>query len=137
MPAFGQRSLSHLDTCHDELQTLCHSLIRFYDFSVIEGTRSDERQAQLFAEGRSTLDGVTQRSKHQTYPSRAVDLLPYPAELHGVNVWQDRQRFAHFIGQLKGHAQLLKIEIRVGMDWDGDGSPHNHRFVDYPHVELA
>ena len=70
-------------------------------------------------------------------PSLAVDLMPWPAELHGVNVWQDSLRWAHFTGIVRGHAELLGIKIRLGADWNGDGSSKDHRFVDSPHVELV
>ena len=136
MPKFGERSQNNLDTCHQELQRLAHSVIHHYDFAVIEGARSDERQAQLYAEGKSTLDGVNRKSRHQTYPSEAMDVMPWPADLHGKNIWQDAQRWAHFIGIIRGRAEALGISIRVGFDWDGDGSPADHRFVDCPHIEL-
>ena len=136
MPSFGTRSLERLQTCHPDLQKLANAVIPFYDFSVLEGHRSQERQMELFADGKSKLDGVSKRSKHQESPSLAMDLLPYPSELHGVNVWQDQIRFAHFIGILRGHAEALQIPIRVGFDWDGDGSCKNNNFVDYPHIEL-
>ena len=70
-------------------------------------------------------------------PSRAVDLLPYPAELHGVNIWDDKIRFALFIGVIKGIALQMGIDIRLGLDWNGDGSAKDHKFVDTPHVELV
>lgn len=134
--SFGERSRANLDTCHTDLQRLAEAVIEQYDFSVIEGHRTLAKQQEYFETGRSTLDGVTQRSKHQESPSLAMDLLPYPHMVHGINVWQDERRFAHFIGIVRGVAHELGIKIRCGFDWDGDGSPANNRFVDYPHVEL-
>lgn len=137
MYRFGARSLRNLETCHEDLQRICYSVIEHYDFSVIDGARTLEDQQRLFAEGKTTLDGVTRKSKHQSSPSLAVDIMPWPGDLHGVNIWQDIQRWAHFIGIVRGHAEKLGIDIRCGFDWNKDGSPHDHRFVDCPHIELT
>lgn len=137
MPAFGDKSKERLETCHEDLQRLCNAVIPFYDFSVIEGHRSEARQKELFAAGKSKLDGVNKKSKHQEWPARAVDLLPFPGNLHGQDIWEDKVRFAHFVGIIRGHAEALQIPIRIGFDWDGDGSCSNNNFVDYPHIELV
>ena len=136
MPSFGDRSQSKLDGCHKDLQKLLNEAIKHVDFSVIEGRRSLKKQREAYADGRSTLDGVIKKSKHQANPSLAADLLPYPADMHGYNIWDDKIRFALFIGTIKGIALQMNIPLRVGMDWDNDGSTRNHKLVDYPHVEM-
>ncbi|WP_303605995.1 hypothetical protein, partial [Gilvimarinus sp. 1_MG-2023] len=68
------------------------------DFSVIEGHRSIARQQELYRDGKSQIDGIIQRGRHNLIPAEAVDLLPYPATLNGVNVWADRQRFCVLAG---------------------------------------
>ena len=136
MPSFGERSLKNLESCHLDLQDLLNEAIKHIDFSVIEGHRTTEQQKRYYAEGRSTLDGIIKKSKHQSFPSEAVDVLPYPSELHGVNVWDDKIRFALFIGTLKGIALQMGINLRLGMDWNNDTSTHDHKLVDYPHLEL-
>ena len=113
------------------------AVIEQIDFAVIEGHRTLARQQQLHAEGRSRLDGVTQRSKHQETPSRAMDLMPWPPELHGVNIWQDAQRWAHFTGIVRGVAFEIGVKVRLGWDWNGDGSSADHRFVDSGHIEIV
>ena len=82
------------------------------------------------------LDGVDKLSRHQADPSEAMDLLPYPSVLHGKSIWEDKIRFALFVGIVLGHAQTMGIPLRVGMDWNGDGSALDHRLVDFPHFEL-
>ena len=67
MPKFGKRSLERLETCCVELQNILHEVIKVYDISVLEGFRDEERQNQLFDEGKSKLrfpDG-----KHNKNPS--------------------------------------------------------------------
>ena len=137
MPEFGARSETALATCHPDLQCALRAAIAHVDFSVIEGHRSLERQQALYAQGRSSLDGITRQSLHQRAPSLAVDILPWPPVLHGVNVWDDITRFAYLVGRIRGVADQLGISLRCGLDWDDDGSLKNHRFVDAPHLELA
>ena len=92
---FGARSQKNLDTCHEALQRVANRALSYgvMDFSVIEGHRPIERQQQLYAEGKSQIDGVTQKGKHNELPALAFGLLPYPHEINGINVWADRQTF--------------------------------------------
>ena len=135
MPKFGDRSNENLETCSEQLQTVAREAIRFVDFSVIEGHRTAERQQELFADGKSQLDGVTQKSHHQSDPSRAMDLLPYPSVLHGLNIWSDFKRFTLFDGFILGIARANGIELISGIDWNRDWSMADTGFFDYPHFE--
>jgi hypothetical protein len=137
MFSFGRKSSERLETCCEELQTLGHEVIKYYDFSVLEGYRSLNRQQALFRDGRTTIDGITQTGKHNIDPSDAFDLLPYPSILHGVSIWGDRSRFYLFVGLVCGIAHSNGISIRVGADWDGDGSARNQSFHDLPHIEVT
>ena len=134
---FGIISSENLETCCDELQTVAHEVIKYYDFSVIEGHRSIVRQGKLFREGKTTIDGISQIGKHNYEPSQAFDLLPYPAVLHGVNIWADRPRFYLFMGLVNGIALSNGIILRFGIDWDSDGSVVDQSFHDCPHVETT
>ena len=141
MPSFGGASQAKLITCHRDIVRVCTEVIKRVDFSVIEGARSDERQLKLFKQGRSTLDGINDFSKHQLVGgqthSNAVDLLPYPAVVNGINIWKDEFRFAVFAGEVIGIGWSLGIDIRWGGDWDGDGSREDQSFHDLPHFELG
>ena len=140
MPQFGDKSKSRLVTCDDQIQRVFMEVIKHEDCAILEGARSDERQAELFREGRSTLDGVTQRSKHQVETgglSLAVDAIPYPTTLHGVSIWQDEFRFTRFAGVVIGIGLSMGIRLRWGGDWDSDGSKANQTFHDLPHFELV
>lgn len=136
MPIFSETSRVRLDTCDPQLVILMDECIKHFDFKVIEGHRTLEQQREHYANGKSQLDGVSKKSKHQSSPSRAVDVMPCPAVLHGVNVWTDMQRWALFIGRIRGHADRLGIKITCGIDWDGDGSMKNNKWIDAPHIEL-
>ena len=132
---FGERSSANLETCSHNLQVVAKSLIRYVDFSVIEGHRSVGRQHELFIDGKSQIDGVTMLGKHNYSPSKAFDLLPYPSVLHGVNIWNDRDRFTLFAGMVLGVAAVKGIKLRWGGDWNSDGSLKDTNFLDLPHFE--
>ena len=89
--AFSKTSKSRLETCHDELQRLFNEVIKCKDCSILEGARSDERQEELYSQGKSQLDGITKKSNHQITKenpkSFAVDVMPYP-----IN-WEDLKGF--------------------------------------------
>lgn len=135
---FSKRSQDILSTCHPDLQrvvsrALCLQVI---DFSVIEGHRSAQRQQELFTQGRTQLDGVKKRSKHNADPSEAVDLLPWPYTVNGVNVWDDKLRFHMLAGVMFSAASLESVRLRWGGDWDGDGNNADSNFHDLPHFEI-
>lgn len=140
MYKFSKRSQIELDTCHLDLRIICNEAIKIFDFTVLEGKRTSERQIQLFNTGKSKLDGITKRSKHQVTESNpysnAVDLLPYP-----VN-WKDAKRFFFLAGIMNGVALKLLEEGRIthklrwGGDWDSDNDFRDQSFNDLPHFEL-
>ena len=130
MPIFGTRSLLQLETCHEDLQRVLREAIKYVDFSVIEGHRSREDQQKYFAEGRSKLDGVTKKSRHQSFPSEAVDIVPYPSAYGDQQLMIELGRFVQGLGCGMG------VELRWGGDWDGDFDRHDQTFDDLPHLEL-
>jgi len=84
--------------------------------------------------------------------SRAVDVIPYPVdwafEQHvwcafkaqnkagGMIALHNIERWAMFIGVVKGIASQMKIPIICGADWDGDNQMSDQKFDDWPHFEL-
>ena len=56
--------------------------------------------------------------------------MPYPID------WNDSDRMYMFVGFVRGMAQVMKIPIRCGADWDGDFSMKDQKFHDLPHFEL-
>jgi hypothetical protein len=126
---FGHRSTSRLNTTNVKLQNICNVAIKIYDFSVVEGYRSNKRQDKLFKEGRSQLKGG--QSKHNRFPSDAIDIAPYPID------WNDRERFYYLAGIMKAIAHQQGVKIRWGGDWDSDNDFNDNNFDDLPHFELA
>lgn len=135
---FGRTSLEHLSTCDPRLQRVAHRALGYgiYDFSVICGYRSAEQQLEAYRRGASKLDGVLRRGKHNQHPSLAVDLLPWPPVVNGLNVWDDPQRFHVLAGIILASASEERIKLRWGGDWDGDGNNLDATLHDLPHFEI-
>lgn len=141
MPKFGPKSKAVRDTLHPELQAVVDEAIKHVDFSLIQGRRSNEEQAELYAIGRTVdVDKPTVTntkpgdSTHNADPSDAFDFIPCP-----FTGWQDDAAFAHLAGIFRGIGILMGIEIRWGGDWDRDGTlvmrDPDESFKDLPHVE--
>lgn len=134
---FSKRSKKILKTCHPDLQLICNHSIKIYDFSIIGGYRSLETQKNLFAKGKSKLNGINRRSKHQDTPSIAVDIAPYPID------WQNLKRFYYLGGLMVAIANNLQKQgklrhrLRWGGDWDRDGKFNDQIFNDLTHFELV
>jgi len=128
MPQFGKRSRERLETCHPKLQELLNEVVKNYDCSVLQGNRSKEEQDEYFNTGRSKVQYPN--SKHNSMPSLAVDVAPYPID------WENTNRFYHFAGYVLGIADKLGIDLRWGGDWDSDKDFSDQTFNDLPHFEL-
>lgn len=99
------------------------------DIKVICGTRSKEEQAIAFLEGRSKVQFPN--SMHNTTPSKAVDIVPYPVD------WNDVRRFYLMGGYVLATAEALGIRVRWGGDWNGNLDIKDQNFHDLPHIELV
>jgi len=135
MPTFSKSSQEKLDTCHRDLRVLFNYVIKGYDCTVVCGTRSEEAQTKAFNDGFSKVKYP--HSKHNSLPSMAADVVPYPID------WRDLNRMRVFAGYVLGIADMLKrtgaIEhnIRWGGDWNRDTMLSDNRFNDFPHFEIT
>lgn len=128
MPSFGQRSLSNLETCHPDLQRVLHEAIKHFDFSVIWGHRDKVAQDEAFLNGKSRNRWPT--SNHNTNPSTAVDIVPYP-ELYEASY----EKFFEMATYVLAAASALGVRIRWGGHWLNYGGPGYYR-RDWAHFEL-
>lgn len=129
MPKFGKKSKERLFTCHQKLQLICFEAISVMDFTVLEGHRTEKKQNQLFAEGKSQLEYPM--SKHNRSPSLAVDIAPWPID------WEDRERFYMLAGLMFGIAAKHGITLRWGGTWGGPDDKNTSGFFDGPHFEIV
>ena len=128
MPRFGNRSTRELNTLHPDLKEVLNEAIKYFDFSVLEGHRNEDRQNLMLREGKSQL--AYPKGKHNKVPSEAVDLAPYPID------WNNANRFYFLCGFILGIAKQKGIELRYGGDWDGDFELTDNNFDDIGHLEL-
>ena len=139
MPNFSKRSLDNLKGVHPDLVKLLHDAIKDSpeDFTVVEGVRTQKRQQDLFAQGRTRpgkivtyADGVRKKSNHQPKAdgySHAVDIYPYFSGSVQVNHKEVPARLRRIADHIKSKAKKLGIAIVWGGDWK---KPH-----DPPHFE--
>lgn len=128
MPHFSESSLSRLQTCDPKLQALFKEVIKHFDCTILTGHRGAAEQDEKFAQGLSKLKFP--HSKHNSYPSRAVDATPYPIDFY------DKERIIYFAGLVMGIAKVMNVKIRWGGDWDQDTELKDNKFNDLLHFEL-
>ena len=159
MPSFGEGSQKKLNTCEPEIREICDEAIKMLDFSIITGHRTQEQQNALYPKYTKLLwpDG-----KHNSFPSRAIDIAPYippygaifgsksqcldiqakllaegkSRSLGQINDFV-KKSYARLIGHIEAIAFSKGIEIRVGIDWDGDFNMLDQTFHDLGHWELV
>lgn len=133
MYTYSSRSRRALSTTHKLIQMIFNEAINHIDISVLEGYRDEKAQNEAYAKGNSQVKFP--HSKHNTYPSMAVDAVPYPID------WKDTQRMTYFSGVIKGIASVMLkgtgYKLIGGIDWDDDMNIKEHKFLDYPHFELT
>ena len=128
MYQFSKKSKERLKSCDERLQKVFNEVINYVDCSVLEGHRDERKQNQYFSEGKSKVQYPFGR--HNTKPSRAVDVAPYPID------WNDRERFHLFAGFVLGIAYSMDISLRWGGDWNQNLEVDDNKFDDFPHFEL-
>ncbi len=113
MPAFSSASRNNLATCHPDLQRLFNRVVQVTDCRVLEGHCGKEAQEIAFNAGNSKVHWPN--SLHNTKPSRAVDVAPYPIDR------KNRERFCFLAGVVTAVAAEMGIWIRWGGDFNQDG----------------
>ena len=134
MPSYSNSSKRKLETCHHDLQTIFHYVIKYFDNTIVCGHRDEEAQNKAFDDGFSKVRYPN--SKHNSVPSMAVDAVPWPIE------WDNLNRMKYFAGYVMGIAKMLKSygaishDLVTGLDWDDDTILRDTTFVDHPHFQL-
>ena len=130
MPRFGKRSRERLKGVDSKLVNVLNEVVKYFDITIIEGLRSQERQNELVTQGKSK----TKFGKH--VQCKAVDIAPYPID------WDSRDDFHYLGGFVLGVASKMKIDIRWGGDWSDSSLSKNARttkdnnFDDLVHFEI-
>jgi len=123
---FGGRSREKLEEVHEDLRDVFRDAIAItpYDFCVLSGYRSNAEQDALYAKGRTAPGKVVTwarggQSRHNSYPSEAVDFAPYPID------WLDDWSFGFVAGLLQACANERGIDVQFLPDKG-----------DYGHIQL-
>lgn len=132
MPYFSNSSKAKLEMCDQRLQDIFNEVIKTVDCTIVCGHRNKEDQNAAYAKGHSKLKYP--QSKHNQYPSMAVDVAPYYANV-GID-WNDLGGFYMFAGYVMRVAYEKGVSLRYGGDWDGDRRTTDQTFNDLPHFEI-
>lgn len=120
----GKRSTDNLRGVHPDLVAVVRRALELspVDFTVIEGLRTRERQAELFKQGHTR----TMNSRHfindKTGFGHAVDIVPLPVD------WNNPKPFHLVANAMKEAAKELDVKITWGGDW--------RTFKDLPHYQI-
>ena len=128
MPSFGDRSSGALETVDPRLVRVLDEAIKHFDFTVLEGHRGEREQNVAYDAGKSQRLWPT--GSHNSMPSKAVDVAPYPID------WKDAQAFVYLAGFVVGIGAMMGVRIRWGGDWDSDRQTDDENFRDLGHLEL-
>ncbi|HIH4890140.1 MULTISPECIES: M15 family metallopeptidase [Citrobacter] len=123
---FSQRSENNLKGVKPALVNVIRRALELtpVDFIVIEGLRTQARQKELVATGKSQ----TMNSRHLT--GNAVDIIP-------VNTTWNIEEFKPLLKAVKQAADEQGLKLRFGINWKNDPAlPIETKFIDAPHVEI-
>ena len=114
-----------------QLDARLHEVVEFLrdhrDIQIIETYRSPEDQLKAFNGGFSKV----KVGKHNTLPSQAVDLQPYPPKAESI-----REDLSYLAGLAVAYGNLRGYRIRWGGDWDGNSDTNDNDFDDLYHFEI-
>lgn len=156
---YSPASQAHHDTLCPELQETMSLVLERWDHTLFFGYRGEAAQNAALANGTSTKKFG--ESKHNVFPSDAVDAGPYypdapkggidwrtdkelliaaqrgdwvafRAILENIKRWYAFSAFVRGVGWGKG-----RYIIRSGCDWDNDQRFNDHSLIDLPHHEIV
>lgn len=143
---FSPASQARFDTLHPNLQALLTQASKMgLDLSILQGHRTKADQNAAVASKNSKV--LWPNSKHNTLPSLAVDVQPYPNPFEGIDKLPKEQQsrakekatrqFYAMAGALQTLAKQMGFKLRWGGDWDGDFNYLDNSFDDLYHFELV
>lgn len=128
---YSGTSKRRLNECDDRLINVFNAVAEQIDTTIICGHRRAAEQEKAFADGKSKVEWPN--SKHNGFPSKAVDAIPYDKPLP----WADRERATYFAGIVMATAHAQGVKLRWGGDWDMDNEVADNKFDDLWHFEVV
>jgi hypothetical protein len=132
MNKWGKNSKKHRESIDWHLNAVSDQVLKIRDHSIIEGHRPEAEQNAAFDSGASHLrwpDG-----KHNSIPSKALDMQPYPLP-ESTQVL--REDLSYLAGLYVGIGRQMGLRIRWGGSWDETGETVNNKFDDLYHIEVV
>lgn len=120
---WGKKSTERLATCDKKLQDIANMMLERspFDLTITCGYRTENEQNEAFEKGKSRARFG--ESKHNIFPSKAIDICPYPINWDSKDTrWQEMALNAMWC------AGKLDIEIT----WGGSFKS----IKDLPHIQL-
>lgn len=129
---WSQSSIDKLNTVDPRLVSVFDRALSLgvVDIRILEGHRNKETQDEMFFQKKSELEWPN--SKHNKFPSLAVDALPLPFKKED---WINLGKFGMFSGFIIGVGYSMGVKIRSGFDWNKNFDPTDN-WIDAPHFEL-
>lgn len=132
---FGKRSINNLKGLHPRLVEFANELIKIspYDFTIIEGIRTVEKQKSLFQQGRTqpgktitNCDGLIKKSKHQIQKDGYGHAFDIVILINNQATWNSK--LYDNLGKVAGEL-LKKYNVIWGGNWKN--------FKDRPHFQIS
>lgn len=132
MRKWGHTSLKVKATLDPRLKKIMDRILNdVADVTLISGHRSKQEQNELFAAGKSQLEYP--QSKHNDWPSLAVDFQPYPYPRFENKLWA---ALAYIAAHAIQFAKEDGVALRWGGDWNRNGDLTDQNFDDLFHLEI-
>jgi peptidoglycan L-alanyl-D-glutamate endopeptidase CwlK len=141
MHRLSKTSKGRLNSCNDDIQIIVNAAISVsrVDFGIAEGHRSVEKQQEYFKAGKSRVDGIKIKGKHNYSPSQAFDIYGWVAG----KINYEKETMCYLAGLIVGVSEMLYKDgktdhkLRWGGNWDKDGIIlKDQSFDDMPHFEI-
>lgn len=128
MYSFSKSSKLKLLQADDRLQLIAFEAIEIIDFTILEAARTEERQRELYEQGKTK----TMQSKHLIKPkSMAIDIAPYPIDFDYL------PSYYFLAGVWMTIANKHNINLRWGGNWRMDNNFKDNDFMDLLHMEIV
>jgi len=124
----GKRTIRKLNDADNRLIQLVDEVLKHIDIGIYESHRTIERQNKLFKKGLSQIDGITQKGKHNYYPSLAIDCFPY---IKGHDSFDGSDKSELMFYRMYWHFYRASLKLNIPIQWGGLWS-----FRDMPHIQL-
>lgn len=117
---WGKKSREVLATLTPDLIYLMNKLADIRNVSLISGFREEQEQNEYYRRGTGVRWPF---SKHNVYPSQAVDVVPWPTQYDSI------EELDMMLGSIQALSHVLKITVRLGKYFSN--------LKDYAHIEKA